>query len=64
MKDTTLVVKSFVGKADTTHNDLINYYIKACMSRIPDFISNAEVLGLNVVDSTTGKIINQDIGKS
>lgn len=64
VKDTTLVVKSFVGKADTTHNDLINYYIKACMSRIPDFISNAEVLGLNVVDSTTGKIINQDIGKS
>ena len=57
VKDTTLVVKSFVGKADTTHNDLISYYIKACMSRIPDFISNAEVLGLNVVDSTTGKMI-------
>mmetsp|Transcript_9825 Transcript_9825/g.17855 ORF Transcript_9825/g.17855 Transcript_9825/m.17855 type:complete len:920 (-) Transcript_9825:48-2807(-) len=54
VKDTSLVIKSFKGKAETTSKDLMNYYTKACLSRAPDFISNAEVLGLNIVDSTTG----------
>jgi len=54
VKDTSLVIKAFKGKAETTFKDLTKYYTKACMSRAPDFISNAEVLGLNVVDSTTG----------
>lgn len=52
IKDTSLTIKAFKGKADTSSKDLINYYTTACLSRVPDFISNAEVLGLNVVDST------------
>lgn len=54
VKDTTLVIKAFTGKAETTSKHLVNYYTKACLSRAPDFITNAEVLGLNIVDSTTG----------
>jgi len=54
VKDTSLMIKPFKGKAETTSKDLTNYYTKACLSRAPQFISNAEVLGLNVVDSTTG----------
>lgn len=55
IKDTKLVVKAFRGNAGTTNKDLTNYYIKACLARVPDFISNAEVLGLNVVDNAAGK---------
>ena len=43
VKDTTLVIKPFGGKAETTSAEMINYYTKACLSRAPDFISNAEV---------------------
>jgi len=55
IKDTSLIVKAYRGNAKTTSKDLVNYYARACLSRVPDFISNAELLGLNVVDSTTGK---------
>lgn len=54
VKDTTLTIKAFRGKEDTTSKEVINFYIKACLSRVPDFISNAEVLGLNIIDNTTG----------
>lgn len=54
IKDTTLIVKAYRGKGETTSKDLVNYYAKAILSRAPDFISNAELLGLNVVDSTAG----------
>lgn len=52
VKDTTLGIKPFQGNESTTAKDLINYYTKACLSRVPNFVSNAEVLGINVVDST------------
>lgn len=52
LKDTTLGIKPFQGNESTTAKDLINYYTKACLSRVPNFVSNAEVLGINVVDST------------
>jgi len=54
VKDTTLTIKAFRGKEDTTSKEVINFYIKACLARVPDFISNAEVLGLNIIDNTTG----------
>ena len=54
VKDTTLTIKAFRGKQDTTSKEVINFYIKACLARVPDFISNAEVLGLNIIDNTTG----------
>lgn len=50
VKDTSLVIKPFRGNAKTTSNDLITYYTSACLAKFPDFISNAEVLGINVVD--------------
>lgn len=56
VKDTTLVIKAYKGGAGTTSKDLVDYYVRACLSRVPDFISNAEVLGLNIVDSTTGML--------
>lgn len=52
LKDTTLGIKPFEGNESTTAKDLINYYTKACLSRVPNFVSNAEVLGINLVDST------------
>lgn len=52
LKDTTLGIKPFQGDKSTTAKDLIHYYTKACLSRVPNFVSNAEVLGINVVDST------------
>ncbi|KAL7526680.1 hypothetical protein ACHAXR_003013, partial [Thalassiosira sp. AJA248-18] len=54
VKDTAITIKAYEGKLETSSNDVIRFYTKACLSRAPDFISNAEVLGLNVVDSTAG----------
>ena len=52
VKETFVTVKQFKGNDSTTSTDLVNYYTTACISRTPGFISNAEVLGANVVDST------------
>ena len=52
VKDTKITIKPFNGQANTTTDDMVNYYAEACLGRVPDFIPNAEVLGLNVVDST------------
>jgi len=52
VKQTPLTIKAFNGKDATTSKDVINHYTMACLSRVPEFISNAEVLGLNVVDNT------------
>ena len=52
VKETTLGIKPFEGNESTKAKDLVNYYTKACLSRVPNFISNAEVLGINVADST------------
>ena len=52
VNQTPLTIKAFNGKDGTTSKDIINYYTMACLSRVPEFISNAEVLGLNVVDNT------------
>ena len=56
VNDTKLAIKAYDGKAETTSNELVTYYTRACLSRAPDFISNAEVLGLNIVDSTAGML--------
>jgi hypothetical protein len=52
LKETAVIVEPFIGKAETTSNDLLLYYTRACLSRVPGFISNAEVLGVNVVTTT------------
>ena len=46
VKPTKFTVKAFHGKEATTSSDIINYYTMACLSKVPEFISNAEVLGL------------------
>ena len=48
LKQTPLTITAFRGRADTTVKDVINYYVKVCVSRVPDFVSNAEVLGINM----------------
>ena len=58
VKPTKFTVKAFHGKEATTSSDIINYYTMACLSKVPEFISNAEVLGLNVVDSTAATWAN------
>ena len=64
IKDTDVSIKPFTGDANTTSKVLIDYYAGACLSRVPGFISNADVLGINVVDhaaSTYGTILGQGI---
>ena len=58
IKETTMVIKGFRGKAITTSTDLINYYTARVLTRVPGFITNAEVLGLNVFDNTAGLLSN------
>ena len=52
VKQTKFIAKAFTGKEATTSKDIISYYTLACLAKAPEFISNAEVLGLNVLDST------------
>ena len=52
VKETTLGIKAFEGNESTKAKDLVNYYTKACLSKVPNFISNAEVLGISLADST------------
>lgn len=52
VKDTKITTKQYNGSAKATSKDLVAYYAQVCLSRVSDFIPNAEVLGLNVVDTT------------
>lgn len=58
IKETTMTIKSFQGKETTTTKDLASYYIARILTRVPGFITNAEVLGLNVFDNATGMLSN------
>lgn len=57
VSDTKVTVGAFRGSAETTQNDILAYYAQNCLSRVADFIPNAELLGLNVVDSTVNFLI-------
>jgi hypothetical protein len=50
VKDTSFIVRHFVGKEKTTSRDLVSYYTGACIAKTANFITNAEVLGLNLAD--------------
>jgi hypothetical protein len=54
LKDTKITINPFEGNSSTTSIDIVKYYAEACLNRVPNFIPNAEVLGLNVVDSAAG----------
>jgi len=51
VKDTKITTEPYSGNAKATSKDLVAHYAQACLSRVSDFIPNAEVLGLNVVDT-------------
>lgn len=59
VNDTKLAIKPYKGNPNTTVYDVTNNYVKSCLSHAPDFISNAEVLGLNVLDSGAKDCSNQ-----
>lgn len=59
VNDTKLAIKPYKGNPNTTVYDVTNNYVKSCLSHAPDFISNAEVLGLNVLDSGAKYCSNQ-----
>lgn len=48
LKETTFVVKGYKGNKNTTVKDLLEFYTAECLSRTPNFLQNAELLGINV----------------
>ena len=48
LKETTFRVKPYTGNEDTTLKHLLDFYATQCLSRTPDFLRNAELLGINV----------------
>ena len=51
VKSTKITTSPYKGKAETTSKDLIMHFTQVIAGRVSGFISNIEVLGLNVVDS-------------
>ena len=49
--DDEITIDAFQGREDTTAKHLVQYYAQACLERASDFITNADILGFNVVDS-------------
>jgi len=48
VKETTFIVKTYKGNESTSIKNVIDFYIAECLHRTPHFISNAELLGINV----------------
>jgi len=46
----TVAIPDFEGNALTTSNDLSTHYVNAVIQRIPDLLTNVNILGTNVVD--------------
>ena len=57
VKDTSFAINPFHGNAKTTSDDLVAYYTSSCLAKFPEFISNAEVLGINVVDNVSSHLL-------
>lgn len=49
VKDTVVNIDAFHGNAETTSKDLVRFIMEAIARRVPKFITNADVLGVNVV---------------
>lgn len=50
-KDNKLVTRPFMGTETTTQQDLVRHYTGHIMGKVPGFITHAEILGVNVVDT-------------
>lgn len=48
VKETMFLVKAYKGNKGTTLKDLLDFYTSQCLARTPDFLQNAELLGINV----------------
>lgn len=53
LKDTAIITREFRGNNATTSDDVLRFFTHTCLTRVPGFISNAEVFGVNVVEFTT-----------
>mmetsp|Transcript_12325 Transcript_12325/g.18011 ORF Transcript_12325/g.18011 Transcript_12325/m.18011 type:complete len:904 (+) Transcript_12325:156-2867(+) len=53
VKNVAFTANPFKGNEKTTSKDLVNHYVSACVKKFPDFATNAEVLGVNIVDIGT-----------
>jgi len=51
MKETAFLIKEFQGKESTTAKKLLDYYIAQYLARTPDFLDNAELLGINIKEA-------------
>ena len=48
VRETTFLVKAYKGHRNTTAKDLLDFYTAECLSQTPEFLQNAELLGINV----------------
>jgi len=48
VRETTFLVKAYKGHRNTTAKDLLEFYTAECLSQTPEFLQNAELLGINV----------------
>ncbi len=48
VRETTFLVKSYKGNRNTSLKDILDFYTAECLSKTPDFLQNAELLGINV----------------
>ena len=53
LNDTAITTRRFQGNKATTSEDVLRFFTRTCLTRVPGFISNAEVFGVNVVEFTT-----------
>jgi len=59
-----IAVPEFVGNSITTSEDVISHFSNIAIKRVPGFLSNAEVLGSNVVDGTMANLGRMAMSKS
>ncbi|CAJ1953996.1 unnamed protein product [Cylindrotheca closterium] len=50
-KHSKMIIRPFMGTMATTERDLLRHYTRHILQKFPGFITNAEVLGVNVFDS-------------
>jgi hypothetical protein len=50
-QNSNMIIRPFMGTEATTQKDLVRHYVRHILGKFPRFVTNAEVLGVNVVDS-------------
>ena len=60
----TVSIPEFTGNSFTTSDDLSKYFINTVVGRIPGFLTNVNILGTNVVDSSFATVGRFALGAS